>query len=260
MGSAASGFAQAGRVSVRCASVASAGPRLLPAGCLVLRAARCGNPGVTAASLLAQALSPYCSAPYRTGSQIELVVQANARRVGLPASWIASVIAQESGGRACRHGRAIESPAGAIGIMQLMRPAWAEARQLSDLSSSVDEPSAHIAAGATYLRMMYDRFGYPGLFAAYNAGPGRYAQSLSGKPLPRETENYVRAIVARIQGQGLLMPTSAYPAQTVVLRFSMSTSSERVVGDRDAAIGSLFVLKRCKILTENSRLQYFLCN
>src|SRR3546814_21045489 len=46
-----------------------------------------------------------------------------------------------------------------------------------------------------YLRLMYDRFGYPGLFAAYNAGPGRYADHLStGRPLPGETRAYLTAL------------------------------------------------------------------
>ena len=40
--------------------------------------------------------------------------------------------------------------------------------------------------------MMYDRFGYPGLFAAYNAGPARYAAHLaSRRPLPLETRRYL---------------------------------------------------------------------
>lgn len=39
---------------------------------------------------------------------------------------------------------------------------------------------------------MYDRFGYPGLFAAYNAGPGRYAAYLAGRrTLPTETVGYL---------------------------------------------------------------------
>ncbi|HYJ51970.1 MAG TPA: hypothetical protein VEW04_02260, partial [Allosphingosinicella sp.] len=42
---------------------------------------------------------------------------------------------------------------------------------------------------------MYDRFGYPGLFAAYNAGPARYAEHLSrGRRLPSETVAYVAQI------------------------------------------------------------------
>ena len=42
---------------------------------------------------------------------------------------------------------------------------------------------------------MYERFGSPGLFAAYNAGPGRYAEHLrTGNPLPAETRAYVAGI------------------------------------------------------------------
>ncbi|KAK0358122.1 hypothetical protein LTR94_036664, partial [Friedmanniomyces endolithicus] len=42
---------------------------------------------------------------------------------------------------------------------------------------------------------MYDRFGYPGLFAAYNAGPARYAEHLrGGRPLPPETRSYIRQV------------------------------------------------------------------
>jgi hypothetical protein len=40
-------------------------------------------------------------------------------------------------------------------------------------------PRDNILAGTLYLRLMYDRFGYPGLFGAYNAGPGRYASYLA---------------------------------------------------------------------------------
>ena len=45
---------------------------------------------------------------------------------------------------------------------------------------------------------MYDRFGYPGLFAAYNAGPARYAAYLAGRrPLPGETRLYLVSTTAR---------------------------------------------------------------
>jgi soluble lytic murein transglycosylase-like protein len=49
---------------------------------------------------------------------------------------------------------------------------------------------------------MYDRFDYPGLFAAYNAGPARYADHLAtGKPLPGETRAYL-ATVTREEANG----------------------------------------------------------
>jgi hypothetical protein len=39
---------------------------------------------------------------------------------------------------------------------------------------------------------MYDRFGYPDLFGAYNAGPRRFSEYLAGRRrIPRETADYV---------------------------------------------------------------------
>ena len=64
-----------------------------------------------------------------------------------------------------------------------------------DLGDDPFLPSDNIQAGTAYLRMNFDRFGYPGLFAAYNAGPDRYERSLSGAPLPAETRAYVATIL-----------------------------------------------------------------
>jgi hypothetical protein len=59
------------------------------------------------------------------------------------------------------------------------------------------DPHDNIVAGTAYLRAMYDRFGYPGFFAAYNVGPGRYARHLeTGEPLPAETLAYLRKVAA----------------------------------------------------------------
>ena len=43
---------------------------------------------------------------------------------------------------------------------------------------------------------MYDRFGYPGLFGAYNAGPARYRAHLAGAALPGETAAYLVKVTA----------------------------------------------------------------
>ena len=76
--------------------------------------------------------------------------------------------------------------------MQLMPPTWTTMRDALALGADPFDPHDNIVAGACYLRMMYDRFGYPGLFGAYNAGPGRYRDWLAGqRALPRETIGYV---------------------------------------------------------------------
>lgn len=124
-----------------------------------------------------------------------------AARFGLPEEWVLRVIAAESGGRTELGGKPITSHAGAMGLMQVMPATWASLRARYRLGPDPHDPRDNIVAGTAYLRDMYDRFGYPGLFAAYNAGPGRYGEHLArGRPLPRETRDYV----AKITGQAAL--------------------------------------------------------
>jgi len=109
----------------------------------------------------------------------------------------------ESGGRLAIDGRPTTSRAGAMGLMQLMPGTWAEMRQVYRLGPNPYEPRDNILAGTAYLRAMYDRFGYPGMFAAYNAGPSRYAgHAGSGRGLPAETISYV----AKVMGAGANLP------------------------------------------------------
>lgn len=116
-------------------------------------------------------------------------------RFGVPTAWIERVMRAESNGRTSIGGRPIRSRAGAMGLMQLMPGTWEAMRRTLGLGSNPDDPRDNILAGTFYLRMMYDRFGYPGLFAAYNAGPARYAAHLAtGRPLPRETVAYLQAV------------------------------------------------------------------
>ena len=122
------------------------------------------------------------------------IAEASAR-FGVPAEWIRRVMRAESGGRTMLNGEPIRSRAGAMGLMQLMPGTWMEMRAKHGLGSDPDHPFDNILAGTAYLRAMYDRFGYPGLFAAYNAGPGRYADHLAaGRRLPAETVAYVAAV------------------------------------------------------------------
>lgn len=130
------------------------------------------------------------------------------KRFEIPDEWIRKVIRAESGGNELLLGRPVVSRAGAMGLMQLMPTTWAEMRLDLGLGHNPFDPHDNIIAGAAYLRAMYDRFGFPGLFAAYNAGPRRFAEHLkSGRPLPRETIAYL----SKIAGQ---MVRSRRPFQT----------------------------------------------
>lgn len=66
-----------------------------------------------------------------------------------------------------------------------------------------DDPRDNILAGTFYLRLMYDRFGYPALFAAYHSGPGRYSAYLAGRRgLPEATVAYLAAVAGKAPGKG----------------------------------------------------------
>lgn len=133
-----------------------------------------------------------------------------ADRFGLPVEWVMRVIEAESAGRTELGGRPITSHAGAMGLMQIMPATWASLRAQYGLGSDPHDPEDNIVAGTAYLRAMYDRFGYPGLFGAYNAGPGRYGEYLSeGRALPRETRNYM----AKITGAAPTAPSARRPSR-----------------------------------------------
>ena len=126
------------------------------------------------------------------------VIEAS-RRFGLPVPWIERVMRVESAGRTTLGGRPIVSPAGAMGLMQLMPGTWSTMRATLGLGRDPFDPHDNIVAGTAYLRLMYDRFGYPGMFAAYNAGPRRYAAYLAGRQrLPGETVRYLAAAAGPI--------------------------------------------------------------
>jgi soluble lytic murein transglycosylase-like protein len=159
-------------------------------------------------------------------------------RFGIPADWIRRVMQAESGGRPVLNGRPIVSRAGAMGLMQLVPGTWRDMRALLDLGPDPDDPRDNILAGAAYLRRMYDRFGYPGLFAAYNAGPARYAASLTGaRRLPAETRSYLAQVAPVRARRGVI------PSTTSVSLFAVNRTAggaERP-GLRKGPAGRLFV-------------------
>lgn len=126
------------------------------------------------------------------------------QRFGVPVAWIKAVLRAESAGDP----RAISS-VGAMGLMQIMPATWAELRVRHRLGGDVYDPRDNILAGTAYLRELHDRYGsVTAMLAAYNAGPGRYEASLSGRPLPAETRAYVAAIAPVIDGGAIVTPVA----------------------------------------------------
>ena len=132
-----------------------------------------------------QAAQPEIGGPYA------IDIAEAAHRFGIPAGWIAAVLAAESNADPTA-----VSSAGAMGLMQLMPATWDEQRALHRLGSDPFQPRNNILAGAAYLRAMWDRYRtVPDMLGAYNFGPGRYDEYLAGeRGLPQETRDYVAAL------------------------------------------------------------------
>lgn len=123
------------------------------------------------------------------------------RRFGVPIAWIRAVMRAESAGDP----RAI-SPKGAIGLMQIMPETWAGLRLRHRLGADPYDPHDNIIAGAGYIRELFNRYGSPGWIAAYNAGPGRYEDSLKGRTLPAETRAYVAVVAPSVDSGDAARP------------------------------------------------------
>lgn len=157
------------------------------------------------------------------------------QRFGLPASWIYAVMRSESAGRIDA-----VSPAGAMGLMQLMPGTWARQRARLALGNDPFDPRDNIMAGTSYLREMYDTYGSSGMLAAYNAGPGRYEDWRDrGRPLPAETHAYVAKIAPALHGtSAATVAASVYPVQPVRLPWTHSPLFAAQSAINDSASGS----------------------
>jgi soluble lytic murein transglycosylase-like protein len=108
-----------------------------------------------------------------------------ARETALPLALLAALGETES-----RFRPDAVSPAGALGLLQLMPPAAAE------VNVDPDRPASNVLGGARYLRRMLDRFSSTDLaLAAYNAGPG--AVERSGGAPSGQTLTYVATVTER---------------------------------------------------------------
>jgi soluble lytic murein transglycosylase-like protein len=124
----------------------------------------------------------------QTPSSLEPLIEEASARTGLQEALISAVMATESG-----YQPDAVSPAGALGLMQLM-PGTAQSLGIDDPL----DPRENILGGAEYLRQQLSRFGtVEKALAAYNAGP-QAVQHFGGIPPFRETQSYVRRVLERL--------------------------------------------------------------
>ena len=142
------------------------------------------------------------------------VITEASQRFHVPKTWIVAVMRQESGGRTMLgEGVPIVSRAGAIGLMQVLPGTYVEMAVQHKLGDNPFVPRDNIMAGTAYLRWLHHKYGYPAMFAAYNAGPGRLEDHLKGAKLPAETRAYVGGIAKSLKlqlGTGGLRPVKPH--------------------------------------------------
>jgi hypothetical protein len=152
-------------------------------------------------------------------------------RYSVPEKWIRTIIHIESGGRTMLWGRPITSGAGAMGVMQLMHDTYNDMSVRNGLGSDPYDVHDNILAGTAYLRELYSRYGYPRLFAAYNAGPAVLeAHMQHGTTLPVETQNYIRLALA-----GTTTAALATKLMTQVLAKPPAAKGTKIVANKPAA-------------------------
>ncbi|WCM26009.1 lytic transglycosylase domain-containing protein [Sphingomonas sp. QA11] len=163
-------------------------------------------------------------------------------RFGIPTSWIERVMRAESRGYTMLNGRPIRSRAGAMGLMQLMPATWTDMRARLGLGSNPDDPRDNILAGTFFLRLMYDRFGYPGLFGAYNAGPGAYAAYLAvTRRLPGETLAYLGTVGSTSLSTS---PVSPLPPPMTMFVVRRAVPSDQAAAGEGEEQTSLFAVRK----------------
>src|SRR4051812_49052733 len=145
------------------------------------------------------------------------LVKEASRRFGVAEAWIRAVMRLESGGRtALDDKKPITSHAGAMGIMQVMPGTYQDMRRQHGLGADPYDPHDNVLAGTAYLSWLYGKYGYPKMFAAYNAGPGTVeAQAAGARKLPEETRAYVSGITRILGSTPSKLVAPSKPAQPI---------------------------------------------
>ena len=153
-------------------------------------------------------------------ARIARVILEESARAELAPFLVLAVIEAESG-----YDTGAVSPAGAVGLMQLMVPTLREELALAGaVVSDPFEPVTNVRAGVRYLGRLVESFSDLQLaLMAYNAGPNRIRRHLGAGGVPARLLGYPRDVLRRLARLGppprevpLLRPRAARPVAVAV--------------------------------------------
>jgi hypothetical protein len=161
---------------------------------------------------------------------------AASKSTGVPVNTLKSVASTES-----RFDPLALSSAGAMGMMQLMRPTAADYGLVRD--EDIADPGKNILAGAKYLAKLIQHYHGDNVkaIAAYNWGEGHLDRALAkhgdsilhgGRGLPAETQSYVPTVMA---GMGSSVPATTSHHPTPIKESSTPTANLNASGSTQAA-------------------------
>jgi soluble lytic murein transglycosylase-like protein len=144
-------------------------------------------------------------APRSYATRHDQLIAATARRHRIDPLLLHAMVRQES-----NYGAGARSPAGAIGLMQIMPATGA---RFGHAAAVLADPAINLDAGARLLRALHTRYGnnLDLILAAYNAGEGAVARYGNTIPPFRETRDYVRLVKGHYAA---LAAQNGHPAAT----------------------------------------------
>lgn len=149
-----------------------------------------------------------------------------AERSGVDYALLKAVVATESG-----FDTQAVSPKGALGLMQLM-PATAERfgvapTRTRSLAQQLHDPAVNVPAGARYLAHLLELYGgrLELALAAYNAGEGAVQRAGQKIPPYRETQNYVKTVLALYRQLQPQAPGAGAAARSSRIRMTLPGSA-----------------------------------
>jgi hypothetical protein len=128
--------------------------------------------------------------PGTYATRFDDLIEQVARRHRIDPLFLHAVIKQESG-----YKPGVGSHAGAVGLMQIMP---ATGRSLGLHPAQRTDPAANVDAGARLLKKLHRKYNgnFELMLAGYNAGEGAVQKYGNRVPPYRETQNYVKVIMA----------------------------------------------------------------